>query len=225
MTNTYGRLIAAVVVGLLVGPAWADCGFCASGSQQTEENKHSECPHHKAHAGHTASNSSPDFTLNDLDGDTYKLSDLKGKVVVLEWVNHECPFTNRFVKNGTVKKIISKFSGNPFVWLGIDSSHFAESKKGAIRKWAGDNKVDYPILLDASGEVGRAFKAKTTPHIFVIDQQGKVAYNGAFDDDAYDTKSKKHNYVEEAVTALLNDSTVATATTKSYGCSVKYKSK
>lgn len=208
-----------IVVGLLVitVPAWADCGVCGPNNESALASR--------APAGSEIGKPAPDFTLEDLEGVEHRLSDLKGKVVVLEWINHECPFVNRVHSpNSFMTGTLAKFKDKPVVWLAIDSSHFSEKKVDKIRKWVNKRRIEYPVLLDASGRVGRAYEAKTTPHMFVIDPTGVLAYSGAIDDDPYGRKDKKRNYVEEAVTALLNDSTVATTATKSYGCSVKYKS-
>ena len=118
---------------------------------------------------------------------------------------------------------LATFKDKPVTWIAIDSSNFCEDKVADIRTWAKEQKIEYPILLDAAGKVGHAYGAKTTPHVFVIDQKGVLAYRGAINDDPYATKDKKRNYVEEAVNALLNGSTVATTSTKPYGCTVKYK--
>lgn len=166
----------------------------------------------------------PDFTLKDLDGKEHKLSALKGKIVVLEWTNHQCPFVKRCHKAKVMTKTLEKFRGKPVVWLAIDSSYFAADKREEIREWKMQNGVTYPILLDPEGKVGRLYGAKTTPHMFVIDQKGVLAYQGAIDDNPYGDKKKATNYVEQAIRALLNGSTVAVKETKSYGCSVKYKS-
>jgi peroxiredoxin len=165
----------------------------------------------------------PEFTLTGVDGKEVKLADLKGKVVVLEWINHECPVVNRCYKAGTMKSTIAKFKDKPVVWLAIDSSHFAEEKAETIKKWIGEQGIEHAYLLDAPGKVGKAFDAKTTPHMFVIDQKGILAYTGAIDNDPYGNEPNKINYVEQAIQALLDGSTVATATTKSYGCTVKFK--
>ncbi|MBI4719351.1 MAG: redoxin domain-containing protein [Planctomycetes bacterium] len=164
----------------------------------------------------------PDFALMDIDGKETKLSSFKGKVVVLEWVNHECPVCNRHIKGKTASNVMAKFKDKPVVWLGVDSSNFCETKKESIKKWHKDNGLTFPILLDAPGKVGKSYGAKTTPHVFVIDQTGNLAYQGAMDDDAEGNKEKKKNYVEEAINALLSGSTVATTTTQPYGCNVKY---
>lgn len=212
-------------------PAWADCGACGSKGHEDKAREHSHAGHEHgtAHAtiGHAHAvlgQPAPDFKLKDLDGREHTLSALKGKVVVLEWTNHECPFVKRtHGPDTTVNRVAAKFKGKPVVWLAVNSSHFAEAKADALREWVKDSQLPYPILLDASGEVGQQYGAKTTPHLFVIDQQGTLAYAGALDNDPFGKEERKVNYVEQAVTALLNGSTVAAATTKPYGCSVKYR--
>jgi peroxiredoxin len=166
----------------------------------------------------------PDFLLKDLSGKEHRLSDYKGKIVVLEWTNHQCPFVMRH--QGTLKTMQSTYAKHKdkgVVWLAVNSSHFCEKEAGNIRKWAKEQGIDFPILLDASGEVGRRYGAKTTPDMFVIDRQGLLAYSGAIDDDPRGRKNSRRNYVDETLGALLNGSTVAMARTQPYGCSVKYK--
>jgi peroxiredoxin len=218
MNSALLRGIAASMV-ILVGNAWANCGSCGSGSGKDKHAEGQEHHHTHAEIGEPA----PNFTLKDLDGKPHSLADLKGKVVVLEWINHECPISNRYCNNGTMKNTVAKFKDKPVVWLAIDSSHFSSEKADSIRKWVEKNKINYTLLLDSPGQVGHAYVAKTTPHMFVIDQKGVLAYQGAVDNDPYGNQEKKRNYVDEAVTALLNGSTVAKTSTKPFGCSVKYK--
>jgi peroxiredoxin len=223
-------LTSVAVLGFSV-PAWADCGACGSKghAEKARPHSHADGGHAAAHAtsGHAHAvlgQPAPNFTLKDLDGREHTLAELKGKVVVLEWTNHECPFVKRtHGKDATVNRVAAKFKDKPVVWLGVNSSHFAEAKADALRKWANESDLAFPILLDASGEVGVQYGAKTTPHLFVIDQQGTLAYAGALDNDPFGKEERKVNYVEQAVSALLNGSTVATASTKPYGCSVKYR--
>jgi len=190
-------------------PVWAHCGMCGKGGTDAgEEHAHAE-------VGKPA----PDFELEGVDGKKYKLSDFKDKIVVLEWINHECPVVNGCHKNELMTGTIKKFEDKPVVWLAIDSSHFCKDKIDSVRAWVKEQKLDYPYLLDPAGKVGHMFGAKTTPHMFVIDKEGVLAYNGAIND----RNDQSRNYVEEAITALLKGSTVATAKTKPYGCSVKYK--
>lgn len=210
-TRTSWIVTASLAVSV---PAWAHCGFCGVGEKKDDHS------HAHAEVGKPA----PEFILKDLAGKVHKLADYKGKVVVLEWINHECPVVNRCHDGKIMAKTAAKFEGKPVVWLAIDSSHSAEKKAGNSREWVRKQGIDYPVLLDAAGQVGHLYGAKTTPHMFVIDKNGVLSYTGAIDDDPYGNKESKRNYVEEAVTALLKGSAVATAKTKSYGCSVKYGS-
>ena len=221
--------ISAAVMAIAV-PAWAHCGFCGSGGQAEEKGTtdktghaaHDEGSHDHAHA--EIGKPAPEFSLTGGDGKTYKLSDFKGRVVVLEWINHECPVVNRCHDSDLMSETMAKFESKPVTWVAIDSSHFCEDKVEGIRAWAKKQGIEYPVLLDANGAVGHAYDAKTTPHMFVIDQKGTLAYSGALNDDAYGSKGEDaRNYVAEAITSLLDGSAVATSSTKPYGCSVKYK--
>ncbi|RJP32652.1 MAG: thioredoxin family protein [Phycisphaerales bacterium] len=167
----------------------------------------------------------PDFTLKDLDGKEHKLADLKGKIVVLEWTNHSCPVVQYHQnKARTMQATYDRFKSKGVVWLAIDSSYFCAEQRGEIGAWKKDNKIEYPILLDADGKVGRAYGAKTTPHMYVLDKNGHLAYAGAIDSDPKMSGSDEtKNYVADAVDALMKGSTIATTWTDSYGCSVKFK--
>lgn len=166
----------------------------------------------------------PQFSLKGVDGKEHKLADLRGKVVVLEWSNHQCPVCNRHVRARTAENVLNKFEGKPVVWLAIDSTKTCDQNAEKIKDWAAKATIGYPILLDAPGIVGKKYGAKTTPHMFVIDQKGILAYVGAMDDDPTGTSEVKRNYVEEAIRSLLVGSSVATTRTTPYGCSVKYRS-
>ena len=165
----------------------------------------------------------PQFALKDATGKEFKLADFAGKVVVLEWANPECPVCQNHYKSKNIQNMVAKFKGQPVQFFAVDSSNFAQEKIENIKKFIADNKIEQPYLIDAPGTVGMMYGAKTTPHMFVIDQKGNLAYMGAIDDNAGNDKATPRNYVEEAVSALLKGSTVATATTTPYGCSVKYK--
>lgn len=193
------------------------CGHCGVGDEKSESGGGHE--HQHAEIGKPA----PDFALKGVDGKEYKLADFLGKVVVLEWTNHECPVVGRYYSSKTMTATHEAFEGEPVVWLAIDSSNFCADKVDSIKKWAADKGVTYPILLDAPGEVGNMYGAKTTPHMFVIDQKGVLAYMGSLDDDKKGDKEDPRNYVEEAVAVLLDGSTVAMTETKPFGSSVKYK--
>lgn len=201
----------AAFVGVLSMAAWAQA--------PKAEEKAAAQP-----AGLTIGKPAPDFTLKGADGKEYKLADTKGKVVVLEWTNHQCPFVKRHqAEKKTMQNTFAKFQGKPVVWMAIDSTATCAENAGAIKEFATKNGTTYPILLDADGKVGKMYGAKTTPHMFVIDQKGNLAYMGAIDNDEKGDNANPMNYVEQAVNSLLTGSTVATAETKSYGCSVKYK--
>ncbi len=204
--------IATLGLGIAV-PVWA------ATRPMLQEGKPTAAAPSKAEVGKPA----PDFSLKGIDGKPYKLSDFKGKIVVLEWINHECPVVNRCYGANLMKDTLGKFKDKPVAWLAIDSNYFCEEKLDKIKEWTTSKKVEYPYLLDASGKVGQMYDAKTTPHMFIVDKQGVLAYAGAIDNDPNGTETNKKNYVAEAATSLLAGSTVATPTTKPYGCTVKYK--
>lgn len=162
----------------------------------------------------------PDFTLEDQDGNKVSLSDFSGKVVVLEWFNFDCPFVQRHHKAGTMAKLAEKFEGKHVVWLGINSTHYATQADN--KKYQKEWNLGYPILADNSGKVGKLYDAKTTPHMYIIDKNGKLVYNGGIDDDPQGESETASNYVETALNELVADTPVSVAESKPYGCSVKY---
>jgi peroxiredoxin len=165
----------------------------------------------------------PAFTLKDDAGKEHSLAQYKGKVVVLEWTNPECPFVQRHYQADTMQKTQAGFDAKKVVWLTVDSSaHHTPDTAKAFKK---DEGVTNPVLLDTAGTVGKAYGAKTTPHMYVIDAEGVLRYAGAIDDDPRGKAQKAPtNYVKTAVDALLGGKPVPTPTTQPYGCSVKYKS-
>lgn len=156
----------------------------------------------------------PDFELKGTDGKTYKLSDLKDKVVILEWTNRECPVCVGLEPK--MKETATAVQKKGVVWLSIDStkSHAIADNAEHVKK-AG---LPYPILDDAAGTVGTAYGAKVTPTVFIVNK-GTLAYTGALVPKGDETR----NYVTEAIDAILAGKTVETTTTSAYGCSVKYK--
>ncbi|AXA36513.1 MAG: thioredoxin family protein [Candidatus Sumerlaea chitinivorans] len=163
----------------------------------------------------------PDFELKDSSGKVHRLSDYKGKIVVLEWINPTCPFVKRHYKANTMKSLAEKYAKDGVVWLAIDSSHFVTAEDA--QKWIEQNKLSYPILIDADGKVGNLYGAKTTPHMFIVNKDGTLAYRGAIDDDPRGEKEKPLNYVDAALAKLVAGQAPETVETKPYGCSVKYK--
>lgn len=171
----------------------------------------------------------PNFTATDLDGHRVALSQFKGKIIVLEWINEGCPFSRGHYLSGNMQSLQREYTTKGIIWLTINSTnpdhpeyHDASQAKAQLSEWdshATDN------LIDTAGEIGHLYGAKTTPHMFVIDASGNVRYTGAIDDHkATDGgKNAKINYVSEALNALLAGKDVAVTTTNSYGCGVKYR--
>jgi peroxiredoxin len=169
----------------------------------------------------------PDFALKDTDGEEHKLSDYTkaGKTVVLEWFNPDCPFVKKHhVTFNTMASLQSEMKAKGVVWLAINSG--APGKQGAglerNQKAKAEFKIDYPILLDEAGKVGRMYGAKTTPHMYVIGADGTLLYKGAIDSDKSPSKAGETVYVRAALTQHLAGEKVGTTQTESYGCSVKY---
>jgi peroxiredoxin len=173
---------------------------------------------HGAEVGQPA----PDFRLQDETGANHALSQYRGKVVVLEWTNPECPFVQRHYADKTMQKTLAAYAGKPVVWLVIDSSQTNTPAKSAA--WKKEQGFTPPVLQDASGAVGHAYGAKTTPEMYVIDMQGVLRYAGAIDDDPRGRNASAVNYVRQAVDALEAGKPVPVTTSQPYGCSVKYKS-
>ena len=164
----------------------------------------------------------PDFTLKNYDGKQVGLSDYKAKIVVLEWFNYECPFVlYHYEKIKTMITLAEKYKNKNVVWLAVNSTKHLTTEKN--KNFADKFKLPYPILDDRNGKVARAYNAKTTPHIFVIDTKGKIAYSGAIDNSPLGRKKEGTiNYVDQALAELTDAKSVTTANIKSYGCSVKY---
>jgi peroxiredoxin len=171
----------------------------------------------------------PDFALKDLDGKEVKLADLKGKVVVLEWFNPECPFVKASHTKGSLVGTAKKASAKGVVWLAINSAASGKQGAGAEKNKEGKKTfgLDHPVLLDEAGTVGKAYGATNTPHMFVIDKSGKLAYKGAIDNSPdgegqSPVGGKLINYVDAAIEDLAAGRPIKTAATNAYGCSVKY---
>ncbi len=165
----------------------------------------------------------PDFTLTNYDGKTVKLSDYAGKIVVLEWFNYECPFARyNYEKTTAVNDLVNRFKDKGVVFLAINSTGHQESTKN--KEFAEQFKVSHPILNDSKGTVGKAYGAKTTPHIFIIDTGGSIVYKGALDNAPLGKPDEAAivNYADKALAELTAGKEVSVAETKPYGCSVKY---
>jgi peroxiredoxin len=170
----------------------------------------------QAKIGQTA----PQFTLEDQNGKKVSLSDYAGKIVVLEWTNPDCPVVQRHYKANTMTTLEKKYAKQNIVWLAINSTH--DTTNAVDLTWAKEQNITYPVLNDASGEVGHAYGAKSTPDMFIINKDGKLVYSGAIDNDPQGSKTDATNYVSKALDEVLADKTVSVPETKSYGCAVHY---
>ncbi len=171
----------------------------------------------------------PDFAAKDIDGKDFKLSDHKGKIVVLEWSNHECPYVVKHYGSGNMQKIQKNALDQGAEWVTIVSS--APGRQGNVsaeeaKKIATEAGASYTAkIMDESGAIGKAYDAKTTPHMFVIDKEGTLAYAGAIDDDPSprpESVQTAKNYVLAALNDLAAGTPVQTPSSQSYGCAVKY---
>ncbi len=169
-----------------------------------------------------AEKKAPQFTLNSFDGKTVSLSDYRGKIVVLEWFNFECPFIRyHYDTVSTMVGLANKFKDKNVVWLAINST--SHTTPEANNEFAQKHKLSYPILDDRDGKVGRAYGAKTTPHMFVIDAEGNIAYQGAIDNSPMGrVEGEAINYVDKALAELTDGKPVSVVESKPYGCSVKF---
>ena len=170
----------------------------------------------------------PDFTGTDINGKTVKLSDYKGKIVVIESYNSDCPFCNNQYKTGAMQELQSDLASKGVVWLLVNSvnpNNSSHRTPDQAKQEIADKKIVATAWLDdSSGAVGHLYGMKTTPHMFVVDKTGTLVYDGAIDnkpDPMHDPRTAR-NYVREAMDALIAGKPVPVAQTKPYGCGVKY---
>lgn len=177
-----------------------------------------------------AGKAAPDFTFTDIEGTTAKLSDFRGKYVVIEWFNHGCPFTEKHYKSDKMQDLQRKYTEEGVVWIAVNSTNegHANYQDAAMTRKEAEaygTSATY-IVLDPSGKIGKLYGAKTTPDIFIVDPQGKIIYRGAADSiNSTDTDDipKAENYIDLALTEAMAGKPVATPETKPYGCGVKYE--
>jgi AhpC/TSA family protein len=172
----------------------------------------------------------PEFNTPDIAGKTIRLRDYAGKTIVLEWTNNGCPFVGKHYNSGNMQALQQKYTASGVVWLTVASSAPGEQgyvtpaeAKADLTRWHAA-PTDY--LLDPDGTLGHLYDARATPHMVVIDRAGRLVYMGAIDDKPStrlaDVKTA-HNYVAAALDALAAGQPVAVASTRAYGCSIKYK--
>lgn len=182
-----------------------------------------------AHAAAVVGQPAPDFTLPDVQGESHSLSDYAGKIVVLEWVNHGCPYVRKHYNSHNMPSLQEKYTGEGVVWLSICSSAPGEQGNESPAQWQAliEKKPMHStaVLLDETGGVGKLYGAKTTPHMFVINPEGVLEYNGAIDSIASTRMAdieKADNYVVDAIAAIQAGEPVKAPTSRPYGCGVKY---
>jgi peroxiredoxin len=182
-----------------------------------------------AQATPTVGQPAPDFTATDSNGISQRLSARRGSIVVLEWTNHDCPFVRKHYDTNNMQALQKEAKTQNVVWWSVISSapgnqgYVSPAEANALT--ARRNAEPAAVLLDAEGKVGRLYGARTTPHLYIIDPQGKLVYMGGIDDNPSanpaDVKTAT-NYVRVALAALKNGQPVNPASTRPYGCSVKY---
>jgi len=173
----------------------------------------------------------PEFSLPDAHGKTHSLADYKGKYVVLEWFNPECPFVKKHYGSDNMQKLQADYTGKGVVWLTIDSN--APGTEGNItaeqaqKIMSGWKTHQTALLLDPDGKVGRAYGAKNTPDMVIVNPDGKIVYEGAIDSKATPNPADiptSTNYVKAALDESIAGKPISHPSTRPYGCSVKYKS-
>jgi peroxiredoxin len=163
----------------------------------------------------------PEFSAHDETGTAHSLSQYRGKVVVLEWTNPDCPYVQRHYSRNTMETLEKRYAARGVVWLAVNSTH--TNTAADTKRWKQEQGFEYPTLQDSSGELGKLFGARATPHIFIIDAQGVLRYAGAIDDDPRGRSASPRNYVDAGLAAVLAGDKPDPSTTQAYGCSVKYK--
>jgi peroxiredoxin len=184
-----------------------------------------------AHAAPSVGQPAPDFTLKDASGKTVKLSDFKGRHVVLEWTNPGCPYVRKHYDSANMPATQKDAMGKGVVWLAINSTEkdpYDYLEPAKLVSWMKARKSEpSAVLMDEEGTVGRAYGARTTPHMYIVDPKGTLVYAGGIDSipsSNRDDIPKATNYVKQALGEALAGKPVSAATTRPYGCSIKYKS-
>jgi AhpC/TSA family len=185
----------------------------------------------QVHAAAAVGQAAPDFTLKDASGKTVKLSDFKGKHVVLEWTNPGCPFVRKHYNSGNMASTQKDAMDKGVVWLAINSTETASSdylEPAKLVAWMKERQsVPSATLMDESGTAGKAYGARTTPHMYIVNPQGQLIYAGGIDSipsSRADDIAKATNYVKTGLSEALAGKPLSAATTQPYGCTIKYKS-
>jgi len=179
-----------------------------------------------AHAAVETGKPAPNFTFTDPSGKTHQLSDFRGKVVIMEWLNPGCPYILRHYRSGNLPALQAKAAADGAIWLQVNSSAMGDLDPARSAEWQKkQGAIATAYIRDESGKLGRLYGAETTPHFYVISGDGTLVYQGAIDDQpnaSLPMTLSAHNYVSAALAALKAGSPVEQSTTKPYGCGVKY---
>jgi peroxiredoxin len=215
------KIFLPVAALAIVALAFASFSIAGEGKDKDKDKKKDGGSQAAAKIGEAA----PAFTLHDINGKTHNLADYAGKIVVLEWINPDCPFVQRHYNLDTMTNLAAK--NKDVVWLAIATGATADAEN--LKTFAQKESISYPILLDPDGSTGKAYGAKKTPHMYIVNKDGKLAYMGGIDDQEIGEpnaplKAGTVNYVEKALGELASGTAVSQPETKAYGCGVKYKS-
>jgi peroxiredoxin len=215
------KIVIVVIIAVVAGLAWTIAAKVAEADKTEKFTNALQEP--------SVGSPAPAFTLTDSKGKQHNLADFKGKHVVLEWVNFGCPFVKKHYESGNMQATQKKAVDKGVVWLSVCSS--AEGKQGHMDAADWNEEIverklaSTAVLIDENGAVGKTYGAKTTPHMYIINPEGVLVYKGAIDDKPSTNKSDipvARNYVLAALDESLAGKSVSTASTQSYGCSVKY---
>jgi len=211
-------IIAGLVMSLasFLALAGENCPSPCKSEEMSSHGQGEKADHHKA----------PDFTLENYDGMEMSLSDFNDTVVVLEWFNYDCPFVKyHYEGRSTMVDLAKKYEDKGVTWMAVNTTHYAGHQDN--KDFAEQHSVPYPILNDSGGKTGHAYKATRTPEIFIVNTDGKIVYHGAIDNAPLGKlnpgEEEKVNYVDKALSELLEEKEITIAKTKPYGCTVKYK--
>lgn len=184
-----------------------------------------------SHAAAVVGQPAPDFAIKDASGQEVKLSQFRGKHVVLEWMNPSCPFTRKHYDSGNMPETQKEAVGKGVVWLSVysnDDDGWLYTKPAKLREWVSERKAaPTALLIDGDGALGKAYGARTTPHMYLVSPTGTLLYAGGIDSIASTDKddiAKATNYVRQAVNEALAGKPISVATSRPYGCMIKYKS-
>lgn len=169
----------------------------------------------------------PDFELRDVNGRAHRLSQYRGKIVVLEWFDPQCPFVTYAYDDGPLTEMRTRYAAAGIAWLGVYSTNAAHAAMAPslLREFAERRKLAAPILIDADGSVGKLYAARTTPHMFVINNRGLLVYSGALDNaprGIVERAAGKTNYVDSAIEDLRSGHAVTISSTRPYGSAILY---